>query len=94
MNPNVVDNLAILARHELILLSLQSGSLAWFARLVRHYNQVGDLSDEGRRRMPALMRGADGGHLALTRRMVNKILQAADLFNQHKPVRTIKKIVK
>ncbi len=94
MNPNVVDNLAILARHELILLSLESGSLAWFARVVRHFNQVGDLSDEGRRRMPALMRGADGGHLALTRRMVNKILQAADLFNQHKPVRTIKKIVK
>jgi hypothetical protein len=84
MNPNVVDNLAILSRHELVLLSLESGSLAWFARVLRAYTQVGDLTDEGRRRMPALMRGADGGHLALTRRMVEKINHAADLFQQHK----------
>jgi hypothetical protein len=86
MNPNVVDNLAILARHESVLLSLESGSLAWFARILRAYNQVGDLTDEGRRRMPALMRGADGNHLALTRRMMQKIERAADLFLQHKPV--------
>jgi hypothetical protein len=85
MNPNVVDNLAIVSRHESVLLSLESGSLAWFARVLRAYDQVGDLTDEGRRRMPALMRGADGNHLALTRRMVEKIRQAADLFHQHKP---------
>jgi hypothetical protein len=85
MNPNVVDNLAIQSRHELVLLSLESGSLAWFARILRAYDQVGDLTDEGRRRMPALMRGADGGHLALTRRMIHQIQQAADLFQQHKP---------
>ena len=85
MDQNVVDNLAIRSRHELVLLSLESGSLAWFARILRDYDKVGDLSDEGRRRMPALMRGADGSHLALTRRMVNKIRNAADLFQQHKP---------
>ncbi len=86
MDQNVVDNLAIRSRHELVLLSLESGSLAWFARILRDYNRVGDLSDEGRRKMPALMRGADGSHLALTRRMVNKIRNAADLFQQHKPL--------
>jgi hypothetical protein len=94
MNPNVVDNLAILSRHELVLLSLESGSLAWFARILRDYDQVGDLTDEGRRRMPALMRGADGNHLALTRRMIGKIQKAADLFLQHKQVNTVKKIMK
>jgi hypothetical protein len=94
MNPNVVDNLAILSRHELVLLSLESGSLAWFARILRDYDQVGDLTDEGRRRMPALMRGADGNHLALTRRMIRKIQKAADLFLQHKQVSTVKKIIK
>ena len=86
MNPDTVDNLAILSRHEQVLLSLYSGSLAWFARILRDYDQVGDLTDEGRRRMPALMRGADGSHLALTRRMIDKIRKAADLFTQHKPV--------
>jgi hypothetical protein len=85
MDENVVDNLAIRARHELVLLSLESGSLAWFARVLRQYNEVGDLTDEGRRKMPAMMRGADGSHLALTRRMLNKIILAADLFHQHKP---------
>jgi hypothetical protein len=90
MDPNVVDNLAILSRHELILLALESGSLAWFARMLRDYDQVGDLTDEGRRKMPALMRGADGAHLALTRRMINKIRMAADLFHQHKPASAAK----
>ncbi len=87
MNINVVDNLAILSRHENVLLALESGSLAWFARLLRKYNEVGDLTDEGRRKMPALMRGADGSHLALTRRMVNKIIQAAETFPR--PVNTL-----
>jgi hypothetical protein len=91
MDQNVVDNLAIRSRHELVLLSLESGSLAWFARILRDYNKVGDLTDEGRRKMPALMRGADGSHLALTRRMVNKIRNAADLFEQHKPSQVARK---
>jgi len=86
MDPNVVDNLAIVSRHEQVLLALESGSLAWFARLLRHYDEVGDLTDEGRRKMPAMMRGADGSHLALTRRMIAKIVGAADLFQQHKKI--------
>jgi hypothetical protein len=74
----VADSLAIRARHERILLSLESGSLAWFAGVLRNHNEVGDLSDTARRKMPALMRNADGRHLALTRRQVNKVRAAAE----------------
>ena len=58
------------ARHERVLLALESGTLAWFARVLRERDAVGDLSDAGRRLMPALMRGADGRYLALTRRQL------------------------
>lgn len=73
----IIDSLAIRSRHERVLLALESGSLAWFARVLREYDEVGDLSDEGRRKMPSLMRGADARHLALTRRQVNKVRAAA-----------------
>jgi hypothetical protein len=74
----VADSLAIRARHERVLLSLESGSLAWFADVLRNHDEVGDLSDHARRKMPALMRNADGRHLALTRRQVNKVRAAAE----------------
>ena len=74
----LADSLAIQARHERVLLGLESGSLAWFARVLRNYDEVGDLSVETRRKMPALMRGADSSHLALTRRQVNKVRAAAE----------------
>lgn len=82
VEPAVADSLAIRARHERVLLSLASGSLAWFARVLRAYDEVGSLSDESRRKMPALMRGADGRHLALTRRQVNKVRAAAELITR------------
>lgn len=78
MDPGIVDALAVRARHERVLLALESGTLAWFARVLRDHDAVGDLSDAGRRRMPALMRGADGRHLALTRRQVGTIRAAAE----------------
>jgi hypothetical protein len=77
-DPTVADPLAIRARHERVLLALESGSLAWFARVLRDYDKVGDLSDEGRRKMPAMMRNADGRHLALTRRQVAKVRRVAE----------------
>ncbi|HLL99450.1 MAG TPA: hypothetical protein VK400_00210 [Pyrinomonadaceae bacterium] len=80
VNPAVADSLAIRSRHERVLLALESGSLAWFARVLRDYDEVGDLSNEKRRKMPALMRGADGRHLALTRRQVNKVRAAAEYY--------------
>jgi hypothetical protein len=80
VDPAVADSLAIRSRHERVLLALESGSLAWFARILRNYDEVGDLSNDGRRKMPALMRSADGRHLALTRRQVNKVRAAAEYF--------------
>jgi hypothetical protein len=76
-DPSVVDALAIRARHESVLLALNSGTLAWFSSVLRRYAEVGDLSDDGRRKMPGMMRGADGSHLALTRRQAAKIDSAA-----------------
>lgn len=75
--PAVADSLAIRARHERVLLSLESGTLVWFARVLREYDETGDLTTSGRRKMPALLRGADGLYLALTRRQVSKIRAAA-----------------
>lgn len=80
VDPAVADSLAIRSRHERVLLALESGSLAWFARVLRNHDEIGDLSDEQRRKMPALMRNADGRHLALTRRQVAKVRAAADYF--------------
>jgi hypothetical protein len=77
-DPAVAEALAIRARHERVLLALESGSLAWFGRILREYDKVADLTDEGRRRMPGMMRNADGRHLALTRRQVSKIRAVAD----------------
>lgn len=77
-DPEVVDDLAIRTRHERVLLALESGSLAWFARVLREYDKVGDLTDEGRRKMPGMMRSADGRHLALTRRQVSKVKAMAE----------------
>jgi hypothetical protein len=77
-DPMVAESLAIRTRHERVLLALESGSLAWFARILREYDKVGDLTDEGRRKMPGMMRNADGRHLALTRRQVSKVRAVAD----------------
>jgi hypothetical protein len=76
----VSDSLAIRSRHERVLLALESGSLAWFARVLRDYDKIGELGNEERRKMPALMRNADGRHLALTRRQVSKVKAAAQYY--------------
>jgi hypothetical protein len=76
-DPSVVDALAIRARHESVLLALNSGTMAWFSGVLRRYTEVGDLSEDGRRKMPGMMRGSDGTHLALTRRQASKIDAAA-----------------
>jgi hypothetical protein len=77
-DPEVTDALAIRTRHERVLLALESGSLAWFARVLRDYEKVGDLTDDGRRKMPGMMRNADGRYLALTRRQVSKVKAMAE----------------
>jgi hypothetical protein len=76
MAPTSVDSKAIVALHQSILRALLAGTGAWFAGTLRQPEQIGDLSDLGRRRMPALMRGADGRNLALTRRQIETVKQA------------------
>ncbi|MGY1829105.1 hypothetical protein ACI8AA_01605 [Geodermatophilus sp. SYSU D01180] len=66
----LVDSVALEQLHTSLLMALRSGAAPWFADVLRDHDQVGDLTDRGRRKMPALMRGADGRHLTLTRRQV------------------------
>jgi hypothetical protein len=77
MASKIVDNRAILALHQTILTALRSGTGAWFADTLRKPDEIGDLSDIGRRKMPAMMRGADGRYLTLTRRQINTIIRAS-----------------
>jgi hypothetical protein len=76
MAPKIVDNHAIIALHQNILAALRSGTGSWFVQTLRKPEEIGDLSDNGRRKMPAMMRGADGRHLTLTRRQIDTIAQA------------------
>ena len=77
MAPSLVDNLAVLELHQRIVTALRSGGAPWFGSAFREPEEVGDLSNLGRRKMPAMMRGADGRYLALTRRQVDIVRQAA-----------------
>jgi hypothetical protein len=79
MAPGTVDNLAVQAIHENIFATLESGTPPWFFETFRRYNEIGDLTDTGRRRMPAMMRGSDGRYLTLTRRQLDTIRKAASL---------------
>ena len=77
MAATLVDQSAVRALHERIFTALSSGSAPWFADVLRRPEEIGDLSDKGRRKMPAMMRGADGRMLCLTRRQINQIIRAA-----------------
>jgi len=86
MTTTSVDNHAVLALHQNSLAALRSGTGAWFAQALRRPDQIGDLTDIGRRKMPALMRGADGRYLTLTRRQIDMVVKAAlgSLFDRSK----------
>jgi len=73
MATSLVDNLSVVALHQTILTALKSGTPPWFADVLRLPEEVGDLSDKGRRKMPAMMRGADARYLTLTRRQIDMI---------------------
>jgi len=77
MASSLVDNLAVRALHERIYAALKSGSAPWFSEVLRRPEEVGDLSDKGRRKMPPMLRGADGRALTLTRRQISRIVKAA-----------------
>ncbi len=78
MAPTLVDNLSIVALHQSVLTALKSGTPAWFADVLRQPEEVGDLTDKGRRKMPAMMRGADARYLTLTRRQIDMIRKSAE----------------
>ncbi|MGE5199552.1 MAG: hypothetical protein ACM3H9_07910 [Rhodospirillaceae bacterium] len=77
MPPELVDPLAIEALHERVYAALAGGTAPWFGELMRQPEEVTDFTDYGRRKMPAMMCGADNGYLALTRRQIDTIRQAA-----------------
>ena len=83
------DTLMIMGLHQQVYAALQGGAAPWFAHALRLPTEVGDLTDHGRRKMPAMMCGADGGYLALTYRQINAILRCSGMPLQ--PVKQRKK---
>jgi hypothetical protein len=77
MATSLVDNIALQVLHERVYNGLATGATPWFGDVLRRPNEIGDLSNEGRRKMPALMRGADGRALCFTWRQINTIIKAA-----------------
>jgi hypothetical protein len=73
MARSLVDDVGLVNLHQSLLVALRSGTAPWFADVLRNYDDIGDLTEHGRRKMPAMMRGADGRHLALTRRQVELV---------------------
>jgi len=78
MSPGSVDTLAILALHEQVYAALRGGAAPWFVELLRKPDEVADFTDRGRRKMPALMCGADNNYLALTWRQIDTIQKTCD----------------
>ena len=87
MAPSLVDNLALQVLHERVFNGLSSGAAPWFSDLLRKPDEIGDLSSKGLRKMPALMRGADGRSLTFTYRQINMIIKAASraMFEDNNP---------
>eukprot|EP00456_Euglypha_rotunda_P023295 TRINITY_DN193_c2_g1_i2.p1 TRINITY_DN193_c2_g1~~TRINITY_DN193_c2_g1_i2.p1 ORF type:complete len:731 (-),score=140.72 TRINITY_DN193_c2_g1_i2:20009-22201(-) len=77
MAPSLVDNLAVVALHERVFNALSSGAAPWFSEVLRRPEEIGDLSNKARRKMPAMMRNADGRALTLTHRQINTVIRAA-----------------
>jgi len=78
MTPASVDTLAIMALHQQVYAALRGGAAPWFVRLLRQPHEAGDFTDQGRRKMPALMCGADNNYLSLTYRQISTISKAAE----------------
>ncbi|PWJ93325.1 hypothetical protein BC749_11612 [Flavobacterium araucananum] len=87
MATSLVDNLALQILHERVFTGLSSGATPWFADVLRKPTEIGDLSSKALRKMPALMRGADGRSLTFTYRQINMIIKAAStsIFKDNNP---------
>jgi hypothetical protein len=73
------DTLAILGLHQQVFAALRGGAAPWFADVLRRPDEVADFTNRGRRKMPAMMCGADGNYLALTWRQINTVIKASGL---------------
>ncbi|WP_409523141.1 hypothetical protein [Nitrincola sp. MINF-07-Sa-05] len=84
MAPHSIDTLSITALHQQLYTTMSSGAAPWFYDLMRKPTETADLSDKGRRKMPALMSGADTCYLALTYRQLDTIKHAGQnvMFDQ------------
>jgi hypothetical protein len=80
-----VDTFAIMTLHQQVFAALQGGAAPWFLRLLRQPDEVADFTDRGRRKMPALMCGADNNYLALTWRQIDTVRKAAEGLPTPKP---------
>ncbi|WP_299436679.1 hypothetical protein [uncultured Aquimarina sp.] len=77
MATSIVDNLAVQAIHDRVFNGISTGMAPWFENALRRPDKIGDLSNEERRKMPAMMRGADGRALCFTHRQINTIIKSA-----------------
>jgi hypothetical protein len=77
MAPTSVDTFAIKLLHQQAYAAIRGGAAPWFARLLRRPDEAADYTDFGRRKMPALMCGADNNYLALTWRQIATIEKTA-----------------
>lgn len=77
MATSLVDNMALQILHERVFAGLSTGASPWFEDLLRKPEEIGDLSAKALRKMPALMRGADGRSLTFTKRQINMVIKAA-----------------
>lgn len=77
MAPENAETQSVTRLHKQALASLKAGIPVWFLRLLRTPEEVGDLSDQGRRKMPALMSGAEGRYMTLTRRQLDIFSKAS-----------------
>jgi len=73
------DTLMILGLHQQVYSALRGGATPWFADVLRRPDEVADFTNHGRRKMPAMMCGADGNYLALTWRQIQTIVKASQL---------------
>jgi len=78
MAPGTVDTFAIMTLHQQAYAAIRAGAAPWFVRLLRKPDEVADFTDRGRRKMPALMCGADNNYLALTWRQIDTIRKSPD----------------
>lgn len=76
MASTLVDTFSLLQLHQAVLTALRSGTPPWFLDVLRQPEEIGDLSDKGRRKMPGMMRGADARYLTLTRRQIDIVRQS------------------